>query len=112
MRRTICAALVALAVALLAAPGAGAAGLGWHSGTPGGPGIAVPTPIGEVGAMSFWAPNRGVLITAGNKAMPAGVYAYDGTGWHLYSTVCGGHEGNLAWAGPDEFWTGSDYASG
>ena len=34
------------------------------------------------------------------------------TGWYRYSTVCGGHEGRIAWAGPDNFWTISDQPSG
>ena len=44
--------------------------------------------------------------------MPAGIYAYDGSSWYLYSTVCGGHKGRIAWAGPDDFWTISDQQSG
>jgi hypothetical protein len=112
MKRVICAAVAAIAIGLFGAAGASAAASGWHSETPVGPGIGVPTPLGEVGDMSFWAPNRGVLIAAGNQAMPAGVYAYDGTGWHRYSTVCGGHEGSIAWAGPEDFWTVSDYPVG
>lgn len=111
MRRRLL--IVAAAVVLCSfalAPLARAAESEWHSETPVAAGISVPAPLGEVGDIKFWAPNRGVLITAGSKGMPAGVYAYDGTSWHLYSTVCGGHEGSIAWAGPDEFWTVSDYA--
>jgi hypothetical protein len=108
MRRVLALAIVLAAV--VGSPAARAAEPEWHSETPVAAGIGVPTPLGEVGDIEFWQPNRGVLITAGNKGMPAGVYAYDGTGWHLYSTVCGGHEGSIAWAGPDEFWTVSDYA--
>lgn len=84
----------------------------WHSEQPVAPEIGVSEPLGEVGDIEFQAPNRGVLITAGNGGMPAGVYAYDGSGWHLYSTVCGGHQGRIAWAGPDEFWTISDQQVG
>jgi hypothetical protein len=84
---------------------------GWHSEAPVGA-LGVPAPLGEIGDIEFWAPNRGVLITAGIEGVsPAGVYAYDGTGWHLYSTVCGGRGGRIAWAGPDDFWTVSRYAS-
>jgi hypothetical protein len=104
--------LVFLVAVLLFAPGAAAAESEWHSETPVAAGIGVPTPLGEIGDIEFWAPNRGVLIAAGVEGvMPAGVYAYDGTGWHLYSTVCGGHEGRIAWAGPDDFWTVSRYAT-
>jgi hypothetical protein len=49
-----------------------------------------------------------MLITAGNEGVRAGLFAYDGTGWYRYSTVCGGHEGRIAWAGPNDFWTISD----
>lgn len=110
MRRALLVALLAFG---LAAGGAGSAhGEGWRSEQPVAAGIGVRVPLGEVGDIEFQAPNRGVLITAGNEGMPAGVYAYDGTGWHLYSTVCGGHQGRIAWAGPDEFWTISDQQVG
>ena len=45
-----------------------------------------PLPVGYVGDIEFWAPNRGVLITAGNSVVPAGLYAYDGVNWHQLST--------------------------
>jgi hypothetical protein len=84
----------------------------WHSETPVAARIGVPAPLGEIGDVAFEAPNRGVLVTAGIQGvMPAGVYAYDGTGWHLYSTVCGGQDGSVAWAGPNEFWTVAAYAN-
>ncbi|HEY0279069.1 MAG TPA: hypothetical protein VGC32_12450 [Solirubrobacterales bacterium] len=105
---SIASLLVALAL-LLAAPGAGAAEPEWHSEQPVAAGIDVPVPLGQIGGMAFWSPNKGVLITAGNSGMPAGVYAYDGSGWYLYSTVCGGLEGDIAISGPDEFWTISEY---
>jgi hypothetical protein len=66
-----------------------------------------PVPLGPVGAISFWAPNRGLLISGG-----AGVYAYDGVSWHQLSTECGGGSGRIAWAGPDDFWTISDQRPG
>ncbi len=84
----------------------------WRSEQPLAAGIEAPVPLGQVGDVEFWAPNRGVLITAGNGGVAAGLYAYDGTGWHRYSTVCGGHEGRIAWAGPDELWTISDQPLG
>jgi hypothetical protein len=110
-RRLLVLALVVGLGALLLAAGASAAEPSWHSEQPVAAGIGVPAPLGEIGEIAFWTPDRGVLITAGNQGMPAGVYAYDGVGWYLYSTVCGGPEGRIAWAGPDEFWTVSDYAS-
>jgi hypothetical protein len=80
-----------------------------------------PVALGVVGDISFWAPNRGLLITAGTSIVPAGLYAYDGVSWHQLSTVCGGSTGyqyypggspRIAWAGPDEFWTISDQRGG
>lgn len=103
-------ALLALLAALAAAPAAGAAE--WRSQQPVSGGIGVPVPLGEIGDIEFWAPNRGMLITAGNDGVPAGLFAYDGTGWYRYSTVCGGHGGRIAWAGPTEFWTISDQQVG
>jgi hypothetical protein len=87
---------------------AAAAELEWHSEQPVAAGIGVPVALGKVGGMAFWSPNKGVLVTAGTGGTPAGVYAYDGSGWYLYSTVCGG-EGGIAISGPDEFWTISNY---
>jgi hypothetical protein len=84
----------------------------WRSEQPVAGGIGVPVRIGEVGDIELWAPDRGMLITAGNEGVPAGLFAYDGTGWYRYSTVCGGHEGRIAWAGPDDFWTVSDQQLG
>jgi hypothetical protein len=69
-------------------------------------------PLGEVGDIECWQANRCLLITGGNGGMPEGLYAYDGTGWYLYSTVCGGGRGRIAWAGPTEFWTVSDQQLG
>lgn len=69
-------------------------------------------PLGPVGQISFWSPNRGLLITRGNNLVPMGLYAYDGVSWHQLSTVCGGTDGRIAWAGPDEFWTISDQRPG
>lgn len=108
MRRA--AALLALLASLLAFAATSAAAAEWRSEQPIGPGGR--TLLGEVGDLECWQANRCVLITDGNGGMPAGVYAYDGTEWHLYSTVCGGKKGRIAWAGPDEFWTISDMQSG
>jgi hypothetical protein len=103
-------ALVAI-IALFCAPTSRADQMGWHSEAPIGA-LGVPAPVGRIGDIAFFAPNRGVLITNGIEGVsPPGVYAYDGVSWHLYSTVCGGEEGRIAWSGPDEFWTVSTYAS-
>ncbi len=78
-------------------------------------------PLGRVGEISFWSPNRGLLIdegtdgcrtTSSTATVPCGLYAYNGAGWHLLSTVCGSGRGRIAWAGPDEFWTISDQRPG
>jgi hypothetical protein len=103
------AALAALLCSLLAASPAAASE--WFSAQPVGA-LGVPSLLGEVGDVEFFAPNHGVLITAGNEAVPAGLYAFDGGGWYPYATVCGGHGGKIAWAGPDEFWTISDQQRG
>jgi hypothetical protein len=69
----------------------------------------VPIGLGRIGDIEFFAPNRGLLITAGNgSTIPPGVWAYNGEEWHELATVCGATEGRIAWAGPDEFWTISD----
>ncbi|MGC2375169.1 MAG: hypothetical protein WA484_14970 [Solirubrobacteraceae bacterium] len=76
---------------------------------PGVQGSSTPVGLGRIGDIEFWAPNRGLLTTAGNgSTISPGVWAYDGVGWHELSTVCGAGDGRIAWAGPDEFWTISD----
>ncbi|HWY89187.1 MAG TPA: hypothetical protein VNY31_00805, partial [Solirubrobacteraceae bacterium] len=80
-----------------------------------------PVPLGQVGDIEFWSPNRGLLITGGTGSscaatagatVPCGLYAYNGQVWHQLSSVCGGANGRIAWAGPDEFWTISDQRPG
>jgi hypothetical protein len=76
---------------------------------PGVPESKTPIGLGKVGDLEFWAPNRGLLITAGNApSVPPGLWAYDGVSWHELATVCGATDGRIAWAGPEEFWTVSD----
>jgi hypothetical protein len=76
---------------------------------PDGHDAPVPIGLGKIGDIEFWAPNRGVLITAGNPpTIPPGVWAYNGQRWHELSTVCGASDGRIAWAGPNDFWTISD----
>jgi hypothetical protein len=68
-----------------------------------------PIGLGKIGDIEFWAPNRGLLITAGNPpTIPPGLWAYNGRGWHELATVCSATDGRIAWAAPDEFWTVSD----
>jgi hypothetical protein len=70
---------------------------------------SVPIGLGRIGDIEFWAPNRGLLITAGNGSTIApGVWAYNGQDWHELATVCGATEGRIAWEGENEFWTISD----
>jgi hypothetical protein len=72
-------------------------------------GSSTPIGLGAVGDVEFWAPNHGLLITAGNgSTIPPGLWTYDGAGWHELAIVCGATDGRIAWAGPEEFWTISD----
>jgi hypothetical protein len=104
-----------LAAGAHAAEGEGDGGATWRleqplpPALPDGQQAATPIGLGRVGDIEFWAPNRGLLITAGNPpTIPPGVWAYNGVAWHELSTVCGATDGRIAWAGPDEFWTVSD----
>lgn len=108
-----------LALALGAGPavtGAAAEGATWRLEQPAPPPPPVgvvssgtPIGLGLVGDMQFWAPNRGLLITAGNgNTIPAGLWAYNGEKWHLLSNVCGASDGRIAWAAAEEFWTVSN----
>jgi hypothetical protein len=123
MRTALWALLATLALAGTAAPARAAGGEGnWQFAPalapPPAPGVQAapyPVPLGPVGDIEFWAPNRGLLIEGGNpgaQPVPPGVYAYNGVAWHQLSTVCGGAEGRIAWAGPDEFWTIADQRGG
>lgn len=103
--------LLALALLFAAAAGPASAAQTWHSQQPLGV-AGYPALLGAVGDVEFQAPNRGMLITAGNGGVAPGLFAYDGSGWYRYATVCGGEEGRIAWAGPDEFWTISDQQPG
>jgi hypothetical protein len=69
-------------------------------------GAAFRVPLGRVDDMEFYAPNEGLLSVEGNAVVPAGLFFYNGRGWHQLSTVCGGSGeiSRIAWAGPDEFW--------
>lgn len=118
MRRALVSAtVVALLLAASGSP-ARATAASWQLEQPPPPpppaginGVDRPLGLGQVGDIKFWAPNRGLLTTGGNPpAIPKGLWAYDGVGWHLLSTVCGSGIGRIAWAGPDEFWTVSDPA--
>ena len=81
--------------------------------TPEAPPATTPIGLGPIGDIEFWAPNRGLLITAGNPpTVPAGLWAYDGRSWHELSNVCGATNGRIVWVGPDEFWTISDGRAG
>jgi hypothetical protein len=109
VRRTFWALAGCLLVAIaLASPAAAEPGT-WQSEQPIPPGSSWPVGLGHVGDIEFYAPNRGLLITAGAPPTIApGVWAYDGQHWHPYASVCGATDGRIAWAGPDEFWTVSD----
>ncbi|WP_210492497.1 hypothetical protein [Patulibacter sp. SYSU D01012] len=94
-----------LAVALAGAADASAAE--WQAyPLPAPPGGRFSTPAGYVGDLSFWSPDRGVMVVSGNSSVPRGVYSWDGESWHQLATVCGGGiNSRVAWAGPREFWT-------
>jgi hypothetical protein len=90
-------------------------GAAWHleqplpPELPNGAKSTTPIGLGKIGDIEFWAPNRGLLITAGNPpSIPPGVWVYNGVTWHELSDKCGATDGRIAWAGPDEFWTASD----
>jgi hypothetical protein len=69
----------------------------------------LPVSLGHVGDIEFFAPNRGLLIAAGNgESVKPGVWAYNGREWYELAEVCGATDGRIAWSGPDEFWTVSD----
>ncbi|HEX4482809.1 MAG TPA: hypothetical protein VH081_03415 [Solirubrobacteraceae bacterium] len=109
-------AALASAATALAQPFEDEAGASWKLEQPQPPepppGVApssTPVGLGQIGDIKFWAPNRGLLITAGNgKTIPPGVWAYNGERWHELSNQCGATDGRIAWAGPNEFWTVSD----
>ena len=99
-------ALIALAVGL-SAPGSARAEASWRLEQPPPPaGAAFKVPLGRPDDMEFYAPNEGLLSVEGNATIPAGLFFYNGRGWHQLSTVCGGsgEVSRIAWAGPDDFW--------
>lgn len=115
----VAAALLSATLALASVGSAHAESAVWLSApaqAPPPPAGVAPAPypvgVGEVGEISFWAPNRGLLITGGGGPVEPGLYAYDGKTWHQLSIVCGGGHGRIAWAGPDDFWTISDQRAG
>jgi hypothetical protein len=109
MRCATPAAIAVLAALCLGSTSASAAE--WRSQQPVGAG-GFPALLGKVGDVECWQADRCMLITGGNAGVAAGLFAYDGRGWYRYSTVCGGVEGKIAWAGPDDFWTVSDQQKG
>jgi len=129
LRTPLVLAVLAIAVALTLgsqAARAGAEGVEeatWRLEQPSPPppptgvqGSSTPIGLGRIGDIEFWAPNRGLLITAGNPpTIPPGLWFYNGVSWHeltgpgpAHEGVCGATDGRIAWAGPDEFWTISD----
>jgi hypothetical protein len=109
MRRLAATVLPAMLAALLLAPaGATAADPSWRlEQPPPPPGAPFTVALGAPGDLKFISPNRGLLAIEGNATVAPGLYAYDGTGWHQLTTVCGGsaQTTRIAIAGPREFWT-------
>jgi hypothetical protein len=105
-------ALACLVAAAAAAPVAEAAPR-WHQvrvdpppPPPGSSPAPFDVPLGFIGEISFWAPNRGLMMVEGNHIVREGIYHFDGERWKPYAAVCGGQaaHGRIAWAGPTEFW--------
>jgi hypothetical protein len=99
-------ASLAVLVAALLPPSAGAAPI-WRLEQPPPPaGAPFKVPLGAPGDLKFWAPNRGLLSIEGNDTIPRGLYSWNGGSWHQLATVCGGpgDTARIAWAGPREFW--------
>ncbi|HSZ70344.1 MAG TPA: hypothetical protein VK756_08270 [Solirubrobacteraceae bacterium] len=115
-RHLLAIAFVTIACCLPAGPALAAGEVAWRLEQPapppaptGAPVSSTPIGLGQIGDIEFWAPNRGLLITAGNPpTIPPGIWVYNGQGWHELANVCGATEGRIAWAGPEEFWTISD----
>jgi len=112
-------ALVSVATATAAEVDEGLEGASWRLEQPPPPAQEGESPeqaaklepigLGHIGDVEFFAPNRGLLITAGNgSTVHAGVWAYDGGGWKELANVCGATNGRIAWAAQNEFWTISD----
>jgi hypothetical protein len=97
-----------IAAAIASAGAASARGeASWRLEQPPPPeGAAFKVPLGRPDDMEFYAPNEGLLSVEGNATIPAGLFFYNGRGWHQLATVCGGagEASRIAWAGPDEFW--------
>jgi hypothetical protein len=109
----ILATLASLLCCAFAASGAQAAATWSGAEQPIAAGAQFPIGLGHVGDVEFWAPNRGLLITAGNPpSIAAGIWAYNGVEWHELSSVCGAGDGRIAWAAGNEFWTISDGRAG
>jgi len=113
LRRPLAACALAISIAGAAAsPAAAEEAASWSLEQPTPPGSSWPISLGSIGDIEFLEgmPNRGLLITSGNPpTIEPGVWAYNGAEWHELSNRCGAeHEGRIAWAGPEEFWTVSD----
>ena len=119
-RAIVLLALLGTAPSALAQEGEGATWQLEQPALPPAPPVVEPVgsvaPLGPIGDIEFWTPaegspqaSRGLLITRGEgRAVPAGIWAYNGERWHEIASVCGATEGRIAWAGPDDFWTISD----
>ena len=105
--RYLAATLLSALMAAVSAGGASAEPTWKLEQPPPPPGASFAVPLGKPGDLQFLAPNHGLLAVSGNATVPAGLYFYDGAGWHQLSTVCGGpgRTTRIAIASPREFWT-------
>ncbi len=109
----LCLCLCLCVCVCVCAPGVAQAAEGeaeWRLESPRLEGVSWPVPLGNVGDLEFYEPNRALLVTSGNGgAVEPGVWTYDGQEWRELSNQCGAAAGGrIAWAGPDDFWTISD----
>lgn len=118
--------LVALAGLVLATAAPDASAATWRLAQPAAPAppaganpAPYPVPLGAIGDLEFYAPNRALLATAGSGSdllgqsgiVKEGLYRWNGNRWTAFSTVCSAPvQGSSAaprviWAGHQEFWT-------
>ena len=106
MRYLAATVLSALMAAVFAGGAVGGAHMEARAASP-PPGTSFAVPLGRPGDLQFLAPNHGLLAVEGNATVPAGLYFYDGAGWHqlVDGLRRARAQSRIAIAGPREFWT-------